>query len=684
MRSNARLQNILLPDGNEFEGAQVLFFRSGISKERDIDRLMPEYRLWDFKMCNGEKVLVDNYPDAPNGEDVEGEVQALYDEERKCVVVNPGGIADFSCYLNMCSANKWFKLTYADEITLKLDVQGVGAVHVVTYRLPDFKTEKDIGKYIGIRESYVLELQGKPRPKNLSKKVPLEVDVIESVAFSADSRSQVSVPLSHPDATLIGFMVEALDGDVCVYGGGWDASVESDACREVQICIATTTFQNERYITHNIQAMKQMVSRDSEMADHFQMIVVDNGQTLVPADLEDSHVHVFPNINVGGAGGFARGMIESLKLEKRPTHLLIMDDDVLILPESIKRTYVLLSLLRPEYWDHYISGAMLRMEEKTIQHEDIGYVRKYGWFAPKKPSHTLKTIYDCAINDVNWPDLGFEYAAWWYCCVPMKFVTEETLPVPVFIRGDDVEFSLRNKAKMISMNGICVWHVGFGSKFSAQMEYYQVVRNSFILQAFHEHTSRIDFRDRVVVLFNELTCSFAYDYADLLLDALEDFLDGPAILEQPNGIDIIKEKGKKNERMLPFSEVWDEDFDINGMFQSLEYDPFKVLERKFITFTRNGQQHVKTPGTQTGFIPYDWGYVFDFVYDCNQLLSINPKNGTAALRKKDPVRFNEVKERYDELMKRYKREKAHVEQEWRRAYPRFTSIAFWNEYLGLA
>ena len=48
-----------------------------------------------------------------------------------------------------------------------------------------------------------------------------------------------------------------------------------------------------------------------------------------------------------------------------------MDDDVKILPESIIKTYNLLRCLKPEYRDHFISGAMLYYEKMHVQHEDV-------------------------------------------------------------------------------------------------------------------------------------------------------------------------------------------------------------------------------------------------------------------------------------------------------------------------
>lgn len=51
------------------------------------------------------------------------------------------------------------------------------------------------------------------------------------------------------------------------------------------------------------------------------------------------HIYYHRNKNVGGSGGFTRGMIESIRQKPKATHVLLMDDDVVVLSESIKRTY---------------------------------------------------------------------------------------------------------------------------------------------------------------------------------------------------------------------------------------------------------------------------------------------------------------------------------------------------------
>ena len=219
------------------------------------------------------------------------------------------------------------------------------------------------------------------------------------------------------------------------------------------------------------------------MAKNFYVHVIDNGRTLNKEELECDHLWIHPNPNTGGSGGFSRGIIEA-NLQKEPaTHVLLMDDDVIILPESLKRTYRLLTLLKEEYKNHFISGAMLYYERMNEQHEDIGYVHDDGSYGPVKHRLDMQRLDAVVRNEEPWAKRKNQYAGWWYCCIPTTVARLDNLPLPLFVRGDDVEYSLRNHAKFITMNSICVWHMGFTLKFNAAMELYQVHRNSLAIQA---------------------------------------------------------------------------------------------------------------------------------------------------------------------------------------------------------
>ena len=115
-----------------------------------------------------------------------------------------------------------------------------------------------------------------------------------------------------------------------------------------------------------------MCIRDSsEIGKNLAVYISDNAKSLNQTELESEYVHIFPNKNVGGSGGFTRGLIECLKNQKTEefTHVLLMDDDVMIQPESIFRTWRILTVLKPEFSDTYIGGAMLRLDKQWYQTE---------------------------------------------------------------------------------------------------------------------------------------------------------------------------------------------------------------------------------------------------------------------------------------------------------------------------
>ena len=369
---------------------------------------------------------------------------------------------DFATYFNSFSYRKWKTYTNIDNLNLQLVLNGKFNITLVAY-------QEEYGKI----KKYFLDEQ--------------------TVIATKDKPIDVSFPKINKDYTIVAFELKALSKDCEIFSGYYYTNIEESLIRDVSISLVTTTFKKEQFIIPNIEMLKkEILNSDEAIAKGFDVHVIDNGRTLNPEDYNCEHLTVHPNKNVGGAGGFARGMIETIKQKNPSTHVLLMDDDVIIMPEALKRTYNLLSLLKDEYKDHFISGAMLKMEQMNEQHEDIGYIHNDGYYTPKKRTMFLHLKEDVITNEELLTNPTNSYAAWWYCCTPIKNVRPDNLPLPVFVRGDDVEFSLRNKANIISLNGICVWHMGFTQKFSGSMELYQVPRNSLIIKATSNICNNID------------------------------------------------------------------------------------------------------------------------------------------------------------------------------------------------
>ena len=105
-------------------------------------------------------------------------------------------------------------------------------------------------------------------------------------------------------------------------------------------------------------------------------------------------------------------MIECLHQKPEATHGLLMDDDIMILPESIFRTYQLLRFMKPEFQTAFIGGAMLLLEDKDIQHEDSGNVRDNGYWGSIKPKFNHAEILDNLKNEQDYSGKENTYQAW--------------------------------------------------------------------------------------------------------------------------------------------------------------------------------------------------------------------------------------------------------------------------------
>ena len=154
------------------------------------------------------------------------------------------------------------------------------------------------------------------------------------------------------------------------------------------------------------------------------------------------------------------------------------------------------------------------------------------------------------LNEKIYEDQPNNYAGWWYCCIPRSKFGPDRLSLPLFIRGDDVEFSIANHARFITMNGICIWHMGFVNKFNMPMEFYQVHRNSLIIQAASGVTPDVDYIKRITKFFFIEMNRFNYVGCDLLLDAVEDYLAGPEFIMKPAGEELMKKHSARVKKMV--------------------------------------------------------------------------------------------------------------------------------------
>ena len=287
-----------------------------------------------------------------------------------------------------------------------------------------------------------------------------------------------------------------------------------DKEREISIAYCICSYNRETYVKNFVDTVASKYI-DNNNIRFFISVNGDEYDISYPANMIS-----IKNRNLGGSGGFTRAIVESLK--DNFTHIILADDDILIKNFVIDKTIAILKGLRDEYLDSFISGAMLSLEQRWLQYEKTCKLSNNGF---EHEGLNLDTrVRECVVRDIlNMPQTGL--AAWWYCVIPVPIIKEYKLPLPIFVRGDDVEFSVRCSKRIITFNGICVWHEPFSKKYNEIMEDYYLVRNMVIISYLYGNSYK-GLRDQFFCkkFMQNLLC-FDYVAAECNLLAIESILN---------------------------------------------------------------------------------------------------------------------------------------------------------------
>lgn len=591
----------------------------------------------------------------------------VFDEEADAWALSGAGSFDFTTYFNSLSLMKLQRYTIATGFSLHLELRGAAC-----------RVQQTMGDAFAAHS--------------------IQVEGTEHALDASDEWQSIDMPLTiNRDMIIIGFTIET-EGRVDIRNSYYSIDYKDESqLRDVELAIATTTFKKESYIIGNVKLIKdQIVHSDDPIADHFHMYVMDNGRTLDAKALTGDKVTIIPNDNVGGAGGFTRGMLAAMDQKPQATNVLLMDDDVAVSPESIKRTYNLLRILKPEYSEAMISGAMLNYEIGEDQWEDIGHMTKEGTFAPCKPPLRMTKFEDLIYNETFETTKQMNqnmYAAWWYCCIPISVIKKNGLPLPVFVRCDDAEYGIRCKTKFITMNGLCVWHMSFHERYNAAVERYQTTRNTMIAQAVCGMAPKSDFMYELKNNIRLELKKFGYENAELCLDAFEDFLRGPKRFSQPGFAEKTFMAANKNkEKLVDFDTLQrqaDADPDLRGFSvkkvdrQLIDGDkPRTRAQRLEDLVTDNGQRVIKSSGKGYAVIPLQgWVYPAGVIRGKHKLIIMDWYNRKGAIRTKDPDRYAAIEKRYHKDLRYYKANIQRIRSEYAAARPTLTSEKYWRNYL---
>ena len=596
----------------------------------------------------------------------------------RSVALMGAGTFDATTFMNAFSYQKWKTYTHTSDVWLHIELKG-SAVDLI----PTYAQEFD------------------ETPQTRSSKHHIE---------QSDAWQAVDISLDCSDnPVLLGFQL-VTSGACELKNAYYYTHVEEADITPVELALCTTTFKKEPYIINNARRIRHSILESNEpIAQHLTMHIVDNGRTLGEEDVVCKGIYLYPNPNAGGSGGYARGMIEAKRQTPRATHVLLMDDDVEVCPESIIRTYTLLSIIKPRYSSAFISGAMMCLEDPGMRWEDVGHMLPNGQCLSLKSPNMMTLFSNVVRNEVmcNESDLTniieteSQYAGWWYCVIPMQTIEEIGLPLPLFVRFDDIEYSLRAHCDFITMNGIAVWHMGFNTKYSAAVERYQTTRNSFITQA----TSNICSFESLLIRFKSLACEldlrkFNYTDAALALEGFEDFLKGPSFIMKKGQVEERFMYANRNcEKLLPKQDFkkalqehgWDSIIQAyaSPYLTNFEgsFDVHRSLKQRvidYITFNGQRMRMFATNKPEPAVIDHaGWLYQPGVISQREHLIVINRFSGAGCIRTRDEKRFAELHKRLMSDLACFAKHKDELVRAYRDAFSTMTSDAFWLNYLGV-
>jgi len=307
---------------------------------------------------------------------------------------------------------------------------------------------------------------------------------------------------------------------------------ESLEKRDVNISIVICTYKRKKQLEQLINIVQRIIpdmtlettgcrAAQSTRVSWLRTVIVDNASELT--DRYGEGITVYHNPNFGGSGGFARGMKETVRNlpEFQTTHVVLMDDDVILREETIRRLHALLTYIRPEYEQETVAGRMFRMDRPHIQYTaaeiwNSGDLRHIGWNQDMTDRQNLWTMND---NE------GGEYSGWWFACYPIDFIKTNE-PLPFFLHCDDVEYGLRHGGTPILLNGIQVWHETYEYRQSPVTVYYDC-RNSLIVNSIYAGRTTVRKNlNQVLQAIAEMHARQDYLREYYLMRAYRDFLKG--------------------------------------------------------------------------------------------------------------------------------------------------------------
>lgn len=496
--------------------------------------------------------------------------------------------------------------------------------------------------------------------------------VLNEFYFENKEIKEVLIPLYFFDELKNGMLFFEIRGLETSEVYGFEYFTNTQIKNNINLGIVITHFNRQQYVLPAMERLKKELIEVSEFKGKVSLNIVDNSQNLP----EVKGINIIKNANLGGAGGFTRGLIY-LQDQKKYTHCLFMDDDASCEVEGIKRTINLLEFAKEDNLS--IAGAMLNEAKSYIQYENGA--KFPGYWQPINNNFDLRD-YRCLLR--NEEEVAIPaYGGWWFFAFPLSEVRHYAFPY--FVRGDDIGFGLVHKFNIITLNGISSWQGDFEIK-NGVVPAYLDTRNH-IMQRFHNLApcslksivrTTLSFLARNLLTYN-------YETALATVYAIEDVCKGPDFWRE--NVNMIKRRPEiaalaKEEKVvdIPLAEI-----DRAIAFEENENgEEVELHENKLKTFFRwitlNGHL-IPTIFFKSGIVQQKKGFGGRLrkVFRYKEVLYLHKLSNKGFVLKHSKAKFFKVLFRYFGAILKLSLKYRKLHKEYLATYDELTSREFWEK-----
>ncbi|MGF3053827.1 glycosyltransferase [Microbacterium sp. YY-03] len=423
---------------------------------------------------------------------------------RRSIRIYPHKRISMSTYFNAFPAAYWQRWTTVRNVRLSISLEGKGLVSVY-----------------------------KSSARGRSSAVASKRFDSETVEFELPITSFV-------DGGFYWFDIASGAGEVELSNAEWSV-LASDSWEPGKVTVGITTFNRQRYAINQVRA----VGANPDVADVLdRLVVVDQGTNVVADEADFAEVsaalgdklYYVQQANLGGSGGFSRAMLESLS-SAESKYVLLLDDDAISEPEAIVRAVRFADFaVTPTI----VGGGMLHLDDRSVLYtQGEVWDQRKSWMLPSGASEYDQDYAEDTLRET--PELhrflGADFNGWWMCLIPTQILREIGLSLPVFLKFDDIEFSLRARDHgypTVCLPGVAVWHMAWHDKDPTRTwEEYFIHRNRVVTGLLHSHVKRGGYLPLHSFLGDvKLLFMLQYSAVELRHQALKDVYAGPRALPE--------------------------------------------------------------------------------------------------------------------------------------------------------